>query len=173
MMRHFFIVMFWLLTGTAYADIAIGQQAPAFSLTDQSGKQRSSGEFRGKWLVLYFYPKAGTPGCTEEACSFRDDIVVLRALGAEVVGVSTDSVDAIQAFGKQHDLPFTLLADVDGKVAGDYDALVNLKVAKFAKRYTYLVDPAGKVVKFYKDVDTKTYAKTIAADLRALLNPAR
>ncbi|MBV8465908.1 MAG: peroxiredoxin [Burkholderiales bacterium] len=146
----------------------VGQAAPAFALTDQNGKTHTSDEYHGKWLVLYFYPKAGTPGCTEEACSFRDDIVVLHALGAEVVGVSTDSVDAIHAFGQEHTLPFTLLADTEGKVSETYGALTNLGLMKYAKRYTYLINPDGKVVKFYKDIDTKTYAKTIAADLRQL-----
>lgn len=167
-MKSLLLALALLIAPIVFAEIPAGQAAPAFSLTDQNGKARASDEFHGKWLVLYFYPKAGTPGCTEEACSFRDDIMVLRALGAEVVGVSTDSVDAIRAFGKEQQLPFTLLADTDGKVAELYGALTNLGVAKFAKRYTYLIDPNGRVVKFYKDVDTKTYAKTIAADLRML-----
>lgn len=152
----------------ANADVTVGQGAPAFSLTDQAGKLRNSDEFHGKWLVLYFYPKAETSGCTEEACSFRDDIVVLRALGAEVVGVSTDDVSAIRDFGRKHDLPFTLLADADGKVSEKFGTLVNLGVMKFAKRHSFLIDPSGKIVKRYTDVDTKTYAKTIIADLRGL-----
>ncbi|HEY9103212.1 peroxiredoxin [Chitinimonas sp.] len=151
----------------AHADVAIGDQAPAFSLSDQTGKLRNSDEFRGKWLVLYFYPKAGTPGCTEEACSFRDDIVLLRALGAEVVGISTDDVAAIREFGKKHELPFTLLADPDGKVADQYGTLLKLAIAKYAKRHSFLIDPSGKIVKRYTDVDTKTYAKTVLADLRS------
>ncbi|WP_374350427.1 peroxiredoxin [Chitinimonas sp.] len=167
-MKIVLLVLSLMLSVLVHAELLPGSVVPAFSLADQTGKTRASDEFRGKWLVLYFYPKAGTPGCTEEACSFRDDIVVLRALGAEVLGVSTDSVEAIRSFGKQHELPFTLLADTDGKVAEQYGALMNLGVAKFAKRYTYLIDPAGRLVKFYKDVDTKTYAKTIAADLRSL-----
>lgn len=155
-----------LLTSPVQAAIRIGEAAPAFALTDQHGKTRTSDEFAGKWLVLYFYPKAGTPGCTDEACSFRDDIVVLRALGADVVGVSTDDVQAIRAFGQQHQLPFTLLSDADGQVARNYEALVDLGVMKFAKRVTFLIDPAGRVVKRYIDLDTQDYAKTIVADLR-------
>ena len=146
----------------------IGQGAPGFALSDQNGKARNSDEFRGKWLVLYFYPKAETPGCTEEACSFRDDILLLRALGAEVVGISTDEVAAIREFGRKHELPFTLLADPDGKTAEKYGTLVNLGLMKFAKRHSFLIDPNGKIVKRYTDVDTKTYAKTVLADLRAL-----
>jgi peroxiredoxin Q/BCP len=167
-MKRIALAFVLILSVFVSANVAVGELAPAFSLTDQNGKVRTTDEFHGKWIVLYFYPKAGTPGCTEEACSFRDDIVVLRALGAEIVGVSTDSVDAIHAFGQKESLPFTLLADTDGKVSELYGALTNLGVMKFAKRYTFLISPDGKVVKFYKDVDTKTYAKTITADLRAL-----
>lgn len=157
----------------AHAAVIIGQAAPAFSLTDQHSKTRNSDEFAGKWLVLYFYPKAGTPSCTDEACSFRDDIVVLRALGADVVGVSTDEVSAIKAFGAEHQLPFTLLADTDGKVSRQYDALVDLGIAKFAKRVTYLIDPNGRVVKRYTNIDTKNYAQTLVADLRALIKSSK
>ncbi|MFC4161648.1 peroxiredoxin [Chitinimonas lacunae] len=152
----------------ALAAPAVGEAAPIFALNDQHGKPRALEEFRGKWVVLYFYPKADTPGCTEEACGFRDEIVVLRALGAEVVGVSTDSVAAIQAFGKKYELPFTLLADPDGKVAEAYGALHNLGVMKLAKRHSFLINPQGRVVKRYTDIDTKTYAKQVAADLRQL-----
>jgi peroxiredoxin Q/BCP len=168
-MKALLLVLMLLVAPLVHAEVVAGDASPAFALTDQNGKARTSDEFRGKWLVLYFYPKAGTPGCTEEACSFRDDIVVLRALGAEVVGVSTDSVAAISAFGKDHQLPFTLLADTDGNVSQAYGPLLNIGLIKFARRFTYLIDPNGKVVKVYKDVDTKTYAKTIAADLRALV----
>jgi len=168
-MKRLIAIILLLASIASWATATVGQAAPVFSLTDQNGKTRTSDEFHGKWLVLYFYPKAGTPGCTEEACSFRDDIVVLRALGAEVVGISTDDVSAIRAFTAQHQLPFTLLADTDGKISEAYGALTNLGIAKYAKRYTYLIDPSWKIVKFYKDVDTQTYAKTIAADLRGMV----
>jgi len=163
----------FLLQGQAMAAIVLGQAAPAFALVDQNGKTRISDEFAGKWLVLYFYPKAGTPGCTEEACSFRDDFVVLKALGAEVVGVSTDDLAAIRAFGAAHSLPFSLLADTDGKVARNYDSLLDLGLMKIAKRNTFLIDPQGRVVKRYSDVDTKTYAQTLIADLRERVNAAQ
>ncbi|MBV8657425.1 MAG: peroxiredoxin [Burkholderiales bacterium] len=168
-MKYWMAMVLLLASIASSATATVGQAAPVFSLTDQNGKTHSSDEFHGKWLVLYFYPKAGTPGCTEEACSFRDDIIVLRALGAEVVGISTDDVAAIHDFGTKQELPFTLLADTDGKVSESYGALTNLGLMKFAKRYTYLIDPNGKIVRFYKDIDTKTYAKTIAADLRGLV----
>lgn len=167
------ILVTFMLFGKAMAAIVIGQAAPAFALVDQNGKTRVSDEFAGKWLVLYFYPKAGTPGCTEEACSFRDDFVVLKALGAEVVGVSTDDLAAIRAFGAEHSLPFSLLADTDGKVARNYDSLLDLGLMKIAKRNTFLIDPQGRVVKRYSDVDTKTYAKTLIADLRERVNAAQ
>ncbi|MGQ5524220.1 peroxiredoxin [Chitinimonas sp. PSY-7] len=152
----------------AHAAAIPGQPAPPFALTDQQGQKRANEQFIGKWLVLYFYPKADTPGCTEEAHSFRDDIDLLRTLSAEVVGVSTDSIADIQAFSKKHQLPFALLADPGGVVSARYDALLDLGVMKFAKRHTFLIDPQGRIVKRYTDVDTKTYAKTIINDLRAM-----
>ncbi|QDQ25786.1 peroxiredoxin [Chitinimonas arctica] len=167
-MKSVFLGLFMAFSLLVHADVTIGQGAPAFALTDQAGKVRTSDDFRGKWLVLYFYPKAETPGCTEEACSFRDDILLLRALGAEVVGVSTDDVATIREFGRKHELPFTLLADPDGKTSEKFGTLVNLGVMKFSRRHSFLIDPQGRVMKRYTDLETKTYAKTIIADLRAL-----
>lgn len=169
LMKRIFISLLLILSLAAHAEASVGQLAPAFTLSDQHGQSRSSEQFRGKWLVLYFYPKADTPGCTEEACSFRDDIVLLRALGAEVVGISTDSLAAIRNFGQKHELPFTLLADPNGQVSARYGALLDLGIMKFAKRHTFLIDPTGRITKRYTDVDTKTYAKTLLTDLRALL----
>ncbi|WP_269533908.1 peroxiredoxin [Chitinimonas sp. BJYL2] len=168
MIKFFLLGLCLLVSGFTQANVQNGQMAPAFALSDQHGKVRHSDEFRGKWLVLYFYPKADTPACTEEACSFRDDIVLLRALGAEVVGISTDEVAAIRQFAGKHQLPFTLLADPDGTTARQYGVLVNLGLVKFAKRHSFLIDPQGSVIKRYTDVDTKTYAKTVLADLRQL-----
>ena len=126
---------------------AVGQPAPEFSLPDQDGKTRTLQQFRGRWLVLYFYPKADTPGCTEQACKFRDDIVELRKLGAEVVGVSVDDTSAQLAFAKKYSLPFPLLSDSDAQVAARYGSLRDFGVFKLARRNTFLIDPAGNVVR--------------------------
>ncbi|PHV12140.1 peroxiredoxin [Chitinimonas sp. BJB300] len=167
-MKSLIVSLLFICNLFAQAAATPGQAAPAFNLTDQTGQKRTNEQFIGKWLVLYFYPKADTPGCTEEACSFRDDIILLRALGAEIVGISTDSLTSIQAFGQKHQLPFTLLSDPDGSTAARYGALLDLGIMKFAKRHTFLIDPQGRIVKRYTDVDTKTYAKTIITDLRAM-----
>lgn len=167
-MKLLLSALFLICSLLAHSAELIGQPAPAFTLPDQQGHLRSLDQFRGKWLVLYFYPKAETSGCTEQACSFRDDIVLLRALGAEVVGISTDSQAALQAFARHHQLPFTLLSDSEGEVADRYGALLSLGIVKFARRHSFLINPDGKIMRRYTDVATKTYAKTILADLRAL-----
>ena len=145
-----------------------GQMAPAFSLPDQSGKVIKLEDFLGKWVVLYFYPKDDTPGCTKEACSFRDDLTTLEKLGAKVVGVSVDDSDSHSKFASKYHLPFPLLADADGKVADSYGALTNLLLLKIAKRYTFLIDPKGKIAKVYLSVDTSRHSQEIVDDLKKL-----
>jgi peroxiredoxin Q/BCP len=150
----------------------VGSTAPDFSLRDQQNKPRKLTDFRGKWLVLYFYPKDDTPACTTEACSFRDGQALISALGAQVVGVSVDDSSSHSAFAEKHKLPFPLLADTDGSVAARYGALSDWKVIKFAKRQTFLIDPQGVVRKSYLDVDADTHAAQVLADLRGLIgNP--
>lgn len=144
----------------------VGEDAPSFRLTDQHGQIRTLAEFSGKWTVLYFYPKDDTPGCTKEACSFRDDLAQLEKLGARVVGISVDDTDSHSKFAEKYHLPFPLLADQDGKVAASYGALVNLVVMKLAKRYTFLINPAGKVAKVYLSVDTSRHSQEIIDDLK-------
>jgi peroxiredoxin Q/BCP len=145
-----------------------GQMAPAFNLTDQNGKQHQLADYSGLWLVLYFYPKDDTPGCTKEACSFRDDMQQLEKLGAKVVGVSEDGEDSHAQFAKKYHLPFPLLADKDGSVANSYGALTDLGIIRFAKRYTFLIDPHGKIAKAYESVDTSRHSQEIIADLKRL-----
>ena len=143
-----------------------GALAPAFTLPDQAGKVRSLAEFRGRWVVLYFYPKDDTPGCTEEACNFRDDIFVLEQLGAQVVGVSLDDSASHAKFAKKYSLPFPLLADPAGAVTRSYGALP--EGSSYAKRYTFLIDPAGKVAKAYTSVETSRHSAEVIEDLKRL-----
>jgi len=145
-----------------------GDAAPEFKLSDQSGKTHALADYRGKWVVLYFYPKDDTPGCTEEACSFRDDLSALSKMGAQVVGVSVDDTDSHAEFAKKYHLPFPLLADKDGQVAARYGALLNLGLLRFAKRYTFLVDPQGKIAKTYLKVETSRHSREIIEDLNRL-----
>jgi peroxiredoxin Q/BCP len=147
---------------------AVGQPAPDFTLPDQGGKLRRLADWRGKWLVLYFYPKNDTPGCTEEACTFRDDWEQLSALGAEVVGISVDDSASHAAFAQKYKLPFPLLADTQGDVAQRYGAISDWKLFKFAKRYTFLIDPQGRITKVYLSVNTSRHSAEIVADLKQL-----
>jgi len=158
----------WTVVAAAAGVPAVGSPAPEFSLPDQAGRTVRLADFRGKWVVLYFYPKDDTPGCTEEACAFRDDQAALTLLGAQVVGISLDDSASHAAFAKKYSLPFPLLADTEAKVSASYGAVTNLVVAKFAKRYTFLIDPQGRIAKAYLNVDTSRHSAEIVADLKRL-----
>lgn len=148
----------------------LGSAAPPFSLIDAQNQPHKLTDYTGKWLILYFYPKDDTPGCTKEACHFRDDLAQLQALGGYVVGISVDDSNSHAGFAKKYNLPFPLLADTDGKVADSYGALTNLGVMKIAKRYTFLIDPHGKIAKIYLSVDTSRHSQEIIDDLKKMTN---
>jgi peroxiredoxin Q/BCP len=151
----------------------VGKPAPDFNLPDQHGKQHTLQEYRGKWLVLYFYPKDDTPGCTQEACAFRDDLKQISELGAQVVGVSVDDTGSHAEFAKKYRLPFPLLADKSGETAERYGALLDLWLVRFARRYTFLIDPQGNISKVYLSVETSRHSKQIIDDLRRLTAGAK
>lgn len=162
-------LVLWRSLAFAHSNLPkAGDAAPAFSLPDQSGKLRNIGEFLGKWLVLYFYPKDDTPGCTEQACTFRDDMHKLSAAGAEIVGVSVDSTASHAEFVKKYGLPFPLLADEKAEVATRYGSIRNLGLFKVARRNTFLIDPQGKVAKVYLSASTSRNSREIVDDLRKL-----
>jgi len=147
------------------------KQAPDFSLPDQDSNIKTLADYAGKWLVLYFYPKDNTPGCTTEACNFRDARDDIAAL-AEVVGVSKDSVRSHKKFVDEHHLNFTLLSDPEHKTIEAYDSW---KPKKFmgreyigTERNTFIIDPEGKIAKEYHGVDPATHATQIIADLKEL-----
>lgn len=146
----------------------IGEPAPQFRLADAQLKVHTLADYAGKWLVLYFYPKDDTPGCTKEACHFRDDFVQLEKLGATVVGISVDDTGSHAKFAEKYRLPFTLLSDTDGKVAQSYGALNHLGVLKIAKRYTFLIDPQGNIAEVYLSVEASKHSQEIIEDLKAL-----
>ena len=150
------------------AVLEVGQSAPDFLLPDQDGKTRQLVDWRGKWLVLYFYPKNDTPGCTTEACNFRDDWLLLQELGAAVVGLSVDTSASHAAFAQKYKLPFPLLADAQGEVAARYGALSDWWLFKFAKRQTFIIDPQGRIARIYRSVDSDKHSAEIVADLRQL-----
>ncbi len=163
------LLTLFALAAVARAEVpAIGSAAPGFTLPDQNGAPRRLAEWSGRWVVLYFYPKDDTPGCTTEACSFRDDISLITALGAQVVGISVDDTASHKAFAEKHRLPFPLLSDASAAVARQYGALSDWLVMKVAKRYTFIIDPAGRIAKVYLAVDPSRHSQEIVADLKLL-----
>jgi len=150
---------------------AVGAAAPAFALPDQNGAMHRLGDYAGKWLVVYFYPKDGTPGCTKEVCAFRDDITRVRKAGAEVVGVSVDDVASHTKFAEEHQVPFPLLADVDKSMSRAYGVLTSKFGFPVARRDTFLIDPQGKVAKHYPDVDPVQNVGQVLQDLERLGAP--
>ena len=160
--------MFGLFSKSAVAAIAVGKPAPAFDLFDQHGQKHTLADYVGKWVVLYFYPKDDTPGCTIEACKFRDDYQKIRSLGAEVLGVSLDSTGSHARFAAKHDLPFPLLSDPTGIVSELYGCLFSLGPLKLDRRNTVIIDRKGNVAKIYRDVDPRRHSDQIIADLQQL-----
>jgi thioredoxin-dependent peroxiredoxin len=154
----------------AAESLKVGQPAPDFSLPDQNGKTRTLEDFRGKWLALYFYVKDDTPGCTEQACKFRDDIHELTDLGAQVVGVSVDDTASHANFAKKYNLPFPLLADSKGETAARYDSLRG--DGSLAKRNSFLIDPQGRIAKVYLSASTSRNSAEIIEDLKKLKGSA-
>ncbi len=150
------------------AAVRVGEPAPTFRLQDQHGRWQSPEDHRGRWLVLYFYPRDFTPGCTSEACAFRDGVVKLRQAGADVVGVSLDPVTSHAQFAAKYHLPFPLLSDADGQVARTYGVLTETAGTAHARRCTFLIDPAGRIAKVYEDVDPERNVAQVLADLARL-----
>ncbi len=153
----------------ASQDVSVGMIAPDFELPDQIGQLHSLEDYRDQWVVLYFYPKNHTPGCTTEACEFRDNIFAFREANAQILGVSFDDVESHKGFAEEYNLPFPLLADVAGKAADSYGVATRMLGMKLARRQTFLIDPDGKIAKHYRDVDPETHSEEVLADL-ALLN---
>jgi peroxiredoxin Q/BCP len=150
----------------------LNKTAPAFSLPDQAGKTHSLSDYKGKWVILYFYPKDMTPGCTVEACSFRDNEARLTKAGAVVLGVSADSVKRHAKFADNEQLNFPILSDEGRVVVKAYHAFGKKKF--MGREYdgifrnTYLIDPKGIIVKVYESVSPKTHVEEILGDLAEL-----
>ncbi|MDO8265801.1 MAG: thioredoxin-dependent thiol peroxidase [Candidatus Saccharibacteria bacterium] len=144
-------------------------KAPDFTLLDENNKQKSLNDLSGKWLVLYFYPKDDTPGCTIEACSLRDARDDLMDMGVEVVGVSKDSVDSHDKFKAKHSLNFTLLSDESGNTIKAYGAWGKKMFGiEGIQRKTFLIDPKGYVQKVYGKVTPVGHGATVISDLKEL-----
>ena len=160
-----------LMTGIAAPGGApeVGALAPAFKLQDQTGKWHSLSDYKGHWVALYFYPKDDTPGCTTQACSFRDNVFAFKKENAVILGISVDDVASHKAFAEKHGLPFTLLADPDKAVTREYGVLKTyMGVMEMARRDTFLIDPDGKVAKHYESVEPEGHSQVVLDDIKAL-----
>ena len=147
-------------------ELKVGDAAPDFKIQTQAGKSFELSSRKGTWTILYFYPKAETPGCTKQACSFRDDIEKIRKLGADVYGISTDTVEAQAQFHAHHKLNFELLADSDGKVTELFGA--KMPMLNMSKRWTFIIDPELKIQAIDRDVDPTLDPKKTATTISNL-----
>jgi peroxiredoxin Q/BCP len=145
-----------------------GQAAPSFRLPSQDGTEVALNDFHGKWVVLYFYPKDNTPGCTIEAHNFQRDLPKYETYGAVIVGVSVDSVDSHKGFCAQQSLTFKLLSDPEGNVVEEYGSERPGGSTKMALRNTFLINPEGKIVKAWTAVDPKHHSEDVLATLSDL-----
>lgn len=150
----------------------VGSEAPGFRLQDQNGEWHELSDYRGGWLAVYFYPRDDTPGCTTEACNFRDNIYAFKAIGASVVGISVDDVESHREFSDKYKLPFIILADETGATAEAYGVLRDFKLTKIASRQSFLINPAGIIVKHYGEVDPENHTQQVLADLEAMMQGA-
>ena len=152
--------------------LAVNTKAPAFSLPDEAGKLRTDEEFRGRWFVLYFYPKDDTPGCTKEACGFRDAYNVFEKEHVSVVGISKDSPKSHSTFIQKYDLPFLLLSDESKATIQEYEAWGEKKFMgksfQGVLRISYLIDPDGMIRKVYETVKPAEHAEEILNDVKEL-----
>jgi peroxiredoxin Q/BCP len=147
---------------------AVGTPAPDFTLNSQENKPVSLHDFKGKWVVLYFYPKDFTPGCTIEAHNFQRDLALYEQKNAVIVGVSVQDEDSHQKFCTKEGLSFKLLADTKQEVSTQYDSVMNLGVAKISARHTFLIDPQGKVEKVWLEVKPDKHSGEVLAALAEL-----
>ncbi len=149
-----------------------GVKAPSFFLLDQQGKKHSLSQYRGKWVLLYFYPKDDTSGCTKEACAIRDEFPAFKKLSSVVLGVSIDAVSSHSKFADKYDLPFTLLADEKKEVVKKYN--VWKKKSMYGREYmgtvrmSFLINPKGMIAKVYEKVKPEIHAEEVLADLKEL-----
>ncbi|MEM9403173.1 MAG: peroxiredoxin [Pseudomonadota bacterium] len=155
-----------MTTALALAYPAVDDAAPGFELPDQTGKVHTLDDYRGQWVVLYFYPKDNTPGCTTEACEFRDNIFAFKRMNAQIIGVSLDDVDSHKSFAEEYNLPFPLLADSEGELASAYDVLGY--GGRMAKRQTFIINPDGKIAKHYEQVRPDIHSEEVLTDLESL-----
>ena len=153
--------------------LSIKDTAPAFTLPDQYNTDHTLSQYHGSWVLLYFYPKDDTPGCTTEACTIAAVYSDFQALGVTVLGVSKDTPQSHQKFADKYDLPFTLLSDPDMVTIKEYGAFKAKKMfgkpVRGTARISYVIDPNGNIAKVYPDVDPATHAAILLQDLQTLV----
>jgi peroxiredoxin Q/BCP len=165
MKKSFFAPIAICLFGQAAMALAPGDVAPDFSAKNQNGKEIHLSDFKGQYVLIYFYPKDETPGCTKQACDLRDRHAQIKKLNTVVLGVSRQGADSHKKFIEKHKLPFDLLVDGDGSV-GKALGVGSMPVIGFSDRSSLLIGPDGKVIHFYKDVDASKHADTVLEDLK-------
>jgi len=146
--------------------LKIGDMAPDFKLKDDTGKVRTLSDFEDQYLVVYFYPKNDTPGCTKQACSFRDDYSSFKEKNINVVGISFDSAESHKKFKEKYNLPFILLSDTSREVAAAYGATSGMK-SLFPKRITFMIDPQGKIFHIFDNVSVTEHAQNVLEKIKA------
>ena len=166
--KLFTVLLLLAISLTTSAALELGDKAPNFSLNDQNSLSHQLSDYKGKWVILYFYPKDDTPGCTTQACDFRDAVKRIIASKSIVFGLSLDSVESHKKFSEKNSLPFSLLSDSEGLVAKKYNSLNNFLGFKSAKRNTFIVNPEGEIAKIYLSVDPKTHSEMVLNDLSNL-----
>ena len=175
-----YIFLFALLVVTAATAIALssptdvpaaGTAAPTFKLTTNEGKEATLSDFKGQWVVLYFYPKDFTSGCTLEAHNFQRDIAKYEQAKAVILGVSTDTADSHKSFCAKEGLNFKLLADVDSKVSEQYGSIMEYEGKKYSARNTFIIDPMGKIAKVFVKVNPAVHSDEVLAALAELQKP--
>ena len=163
------LLVFLLITSSSVlANLEVGDKAPNFILNDQNNQAHQLSDYEGRWVILYFYPKDDTPGCTTQACDFRDAVKRIIASRSVVFGLSLDSVESHKRFSDKNNLSFSLLSDEEGVAAKSYDSLNNFMGYKSAKRNTFIINPQGFLSRIYLSVDPKTHSQMVLNDLSLL-----
>ena len=174
-MKYAFVLAFALVAVLACNRVsavneipAVGNAAPAFTLTTNEGKQVSLSDFKGKWVVLYFYPKDFTSGCTIEARNFQRDLAKYQGANAVILGVSVDTAQSHKEFCAKEGLNFKLLADTEAKTSADYGSIMEYNGAKLSARNTFIIDPNGKIAKVFEKVKVQSHSEEVLAALAEL-----
>ena len=148
--------------------IEVNIEAPHFSLLDHNQNRHNLLDYQGQWLIIFFYPKDNTPGCTVEACQFRDNYSVFSGINTKIIGINTDSEKSHSHFSQQQQLPFPLLIDQEGDVAKRYGSLFKIGFIKFCKRHSFIIDPKGQIAKIYRKVTPSEHINQVLHDLKIL-----